>query len=415
MRWSPRQSLTVTGVLMVALATAGCGSDSEGNGGGGGGSASKLTGDPIKLGVTVADGTASQNNPDVVAAQRAAADAINAEGGVDGRPFEIVFCNEGADPNTATACGRQMAAEKVVATIRDQSITGGAQLNSVMLAAKIPQVYLSTLVASEFNSENVFPFDGGTVMQYVGAEKALLDKGGKKVAILGDDLPFSDTIESTVKKGAEELGLEYGGYAKVTLSTTDYLPAATQIVKSGADGVILQLTGTQILQVVPALETAGYDGWLLANGGGLKGPDYPKFGDAGSRLLVFQQVPPISAADKFPVIAQMRKDLQARKDGGDQDVDMLPNASTIAGYLGVRAIAKLAATIPDITNQKLLDALNGGTPLDNGLTPPIDYSKSGPVDGFSRVPASWGYSLTVKDGQLVLASDEPFNVITLLE
>lgn len=413
MRWQSSRRLAVAGTLFLALTIAGCGDDADTAGGGTDNAG--LTGDPIKLGVIVADGTASQNNPDVVAAERAAADAINADGGVDGRPIEVIHCNEGADPNTAAACARQMVDEGVVATVRDQSITGGAQVNSILLAAKIPQIYLSTLTGPEFNSENVFPIGGGTNMEYAGVQKAFKDRGGKKVAILGDELPFSDVIESTVKQAATALGLEYGGYAKVTLTTTDYLPAATEIVRSGADGVILQLTGQQILQVVPALESAGYDGWLLANGGGLKGPDYPKFGAAEDRLLIFQSYPPISAADTFPPIAEMKEALEARKAAGDENVDLLPNNSTISGYFGVQAVAKLAESLDEITNETVMEALNSGTPLDNGLTPPLDFSQPGPIDGFARVVASWGYHLTVKDGNLVLADEEPFDPITLLQ
>jgi hypothetical protein len=52
--------------------------------------------------------------------------------------------------------------------------------------------------------------------------------------------------------------------------------------------------------------------------------------------------------------------------------------------------------------------------LNNGLAPAARYDKAGPLQGFSRVPASWGFSIDVKSGHMVLADSKPFNAITLL-
>lgn len=428
-RTSISRSVAAVAAVTTSVVLAACSSGGSGAGGkatsnaaaetlsqASAGGGSTPSGQPIKIGTINAEGTSSQNNPDVVAAARAAADQINANGGVKGRPIQIDYCNEGASPNTAADCGRQMQKDGVVATVRDLSVTGGAQLNSVLLAANIPQINLNALTPAELSAKNAFPVDGGTTMEYLGAEKSFKDKGGKKVAILGDDLPFSATLESSVKSGASALGLQFGTYAKVTLTTSDYLPAATTIANSGADGVILQLSGPQINQVLPALKTAGYNGWLLVNGGGMTGKDYAAIPtDQASKFLVFQPFPPISAADSLPPMASLKAAFEARKNQGDKDIDLHPNASSISGYFGVVAVAKVLEGLSQIDSKTLMDALNSGTKLDNGLTPALDYSHPGPIQGFARVPASWGYTVTIKDGELALDNTEPFNSLTLLQ
>jgi ABC-type branched-subunit amino acid transport system substrate-binding protein len=400
---------------LVSLIVAACGSssDSSSSAAAGSNSTQQATGEPILLGTINPVGTNVQNNPDVVAAIHAAMDGINEHGGIKGRPLELVFCNEGGDPNKAAACARDMVEKKVVATVRDLSPTGGSQMNAVLLAAGIPQVYVGALAPAEYNSKNTFPIDGGPAMQYSGAMSAAKAKGITKVHLVRNQTSSTQIVADTVQKAATKLGMEVVGDSQLPFQVSDYSVFGTAINASKAQGVILSLAQAQILQIVPAIRQAGSKATMLLNGGGLTLADYQKASADLEGGIVFQPLPPITTADQFPLIAQMKKEFLARKAKGDNDIDLTPKASAEAGWFAIQALAKVLRTMDKIDSKSLLDKLNSGTPLDNGITPPTDYSKPGPIQGFGRVPASWGFAMEAKGGTLVLADSKPFNSFTL--
>ena len=144
----------VVGVAAASLLAAACSDDDDGEGAttteapddtdgssttsGGAGP----TGEPILLGV-IAEGDgatpASPNLPATLDATRAAAASVNADGGVGGRPLEIVGCDTRGDPNGAAECGREMVDQGVVALVGSFSgfsagflpVTEGAGIPSV--------------------------------------------------------------------------------------------------------------------------------------------------------------------------------------------------------------------------------------------------------------------------------------------
>src|SRR5688500_14202168 len=76
-----------------------------------------FTGEPVHVGLIVPTETAGANFPEVIAAVEAATMAINERGGIAGHEVEVVYCNEGDDPNQAGECAQQMIDDGVIATV----------------------------------------------------------------------------------------------------------------------------------------------------------------------------------------------------------------------------------------------------------------------------------------------------------
>src|SRR5262245_53102293 len=77
---------------------------------------------PLKL-MTVYEGRgAASASPEIPEGAIAAAKAINAKGGIKGRPVEIIRCDTKNDPNVATECGRRAVSEGVVAMVGNLTI-----------------------------------------------------------------------------------------------------------------------------------------------------------------------------------------------------------------------------------------------------------------------------------------------------
>src|SRR4029450_2514967 len=98
--------------------------------------------------------TPIQNYPDINVAAKAAADDINENGGVDGRPVEIVECNDKSDPNGAGTCARQAVEEEGVAVYHNT--INGATMYPILAEANIPVVGPSN-TAPDWTTENVYP------------------------------------------------------------------------------------------------------------------------------------------------------------------------------------------------------------------------------------------------------------------
>ncbi|MEC7175118.1 MAG: ABC transporter substrate-binding protein, partial [Actinomycetota bacterium] len=79
--------------------------------------AEEPTGDPIKV-MTVT--TLNANGPtyeNIKIAAEIAADHIKSNGGINGRPLEVIVCDEQFDPAIAATCARDAVAEDVVSVV----------------------------------------------------------------------------------------------------------------------------------------------------------------------------------------------------------------------------------------------------------------------------------------------------------
>jgi len=108
---------TVT-VLIAALAVVGLA---------GAQSSKTLAGPPIKVMAMEAYTIPSSGLVDPhFPAALARAKAINAAGGIKGRPVTVIRCDTKSDPNQAAACARKAVSEKVVAVIGPNTINATA-------------------------------------------------------------------------------------------------------------------------------------------------------------------------------------------------------------------------------------------------------------------------------------------------
>src|SRR5688500_4142515 len=250
-----------------ALVLAACGGDDDN--GGGGNTAEGLPGDPIKLGQIAPTGTSAYNAQDSVAVANAAVRGVNDRGGIDGRPLEMVYCNDENDPNKAAACARELAAEGVVAVVRSITIAGGDQVAAILGAAGIPDIGRGALVPAEFNAPNNYLLDGGVLGAYAGVLQQFADDGGKTVFFGATESASAPVTLATLSRMADELGLTVAGTGTIPLATADYTPFVASIEQSGAEGAVLAFTQQSILQTVKTADQTGLEITWLLNGGGI--------------------------------------------------------------------------------------------------------------------------------------------------
>lgn len=204
--------------------------------------ASHAAPDPIRIGVVLsttgpgaATGIPDRNG--VLLAQK----TINAAGGVQGRPIELVFEDDTSSPDVAIS-----KANKLIHTEKVQAIIGPNLLGNTVAAggvtdrSGVPLISLTginqaaegsrkcvlhMLPAQELNARGLLVY----------ASKAL---GAKNVAVL-HDTGYGQVIMNALRQAAPEYGVQFSGVEKFEIGATDVTAQAAKLRAGNPDAVIV--------------------------------------------------------------------------------------------------------------------------------------------------------------------------------
>jgi branched-chain amino acid transport system substrate-binding protein len=209
---------------------------------------------PIRVGAPIA--LALQAGRDAEVAMRMAVEAINAAGGVLGRPLELVVADEGQTAESAVAAIRVLTAEQQVDVLIGGCTSGLtlAQLPHIVTARTI---YLSIGGASPAITQQVGRDDAHRVVFRAGPMNAahqaralsdfvsgfaVREMGCRRMAILGEDASWVQDLLPALAADATAAG------AQVTLSETfdaasrDFLPVLARVRDSNAQFLVQVLS-----------------------------------------------------------------------------------------------------------------------------------------------------------------------------
>jgi ABC-type branched-subunit amino acid transport system substrate-binding protein len=386
-------------VVVVSLTLAGCSGASSNTGSS---SAPKLTGSPVKIGVITPIGTSSQNYPDNVAAMKAAAGAVDAAGGISGHPIDIISCNEGYDPNQATACARTMKSDGVMATVRDYSVDSAYTLTQLLNQEGISQVFAGGLAAQQFNSPNFYPVDGDAPFAAAGVVQDLAKvKHVKSIAIANLAVAATQFGSQTINNAAKNNGVKNVGEVDIPVDVSDYSSYAAKLVAEHPQAIVMYMPGTMMAELVPAIAAAGGSKIILASpASSFTGDTLSQMGAAGDNMVVGGPTPPLSASSKYPGVAKYIKEMKTEQNSGDSDADIAKVSNTsMMGWLAIHGIAQATKSMKSFTSTAFNAQLKKTSPINiEGL---VTWSpgKTGPIAGFPSVTNFEEYFYTTKNGQ----------------
>ena len=230
-------------LLALALVAGGCGrgEESSGGGGGGGGSDPGITDKEIKLGGSYPFSGPASAYRAIADGAKAKFEAVNAEGGVDGRKINFQTLDDAYEPPKAVANARRLVEqEKVFALFNTLGTPNNLAIWDYLNQQKVPQVYVATGASSWGADVASHPWTTGWQPNYVTeaqiyAEYLKQNKENAKVAVLYQNDGFGKDLLGGFEKGIE--GSNVKVVAKESYEVTD--PTITsQISKlagSGAD------------------------------------------------------------------------------------------------------------------------------------------------------------------------------------
>ena len=242
MTWKKAIVLAIIAVF-VASALAflpGCGGDEE--------KPADTTKEPIKIGVVLSDSGSAEplGQPERKAIQLFV-DDLNAAGGIDGYPVEVIIKDDQSDPNVALDATVELIEQEDVVAVIGTSTTGATlSMKQEATSQEIPQVCMAAgVVIMDDPIEWIFRTPptsdeaGGNALAYI---KDVL--GLTRIALLYDTNAFGTDGKNTIETLAPEYGLEV--VASVGYQTDDTAEAMDTYLTNiqAADPEIVVVWGT---------------------------------------------------------------------------------------------------------------------------------------------------------------------------
>src|ERR1700757_3541729 len=382
---------------------------------------SAAAGSAINIGVIEPTNTSIYNAGDEVAAVRAAAAGVNAQGGIGGHKVVVDYCNSQDDPNATAACVRQMISDKVVELAAGIDILGPSMVQSLS-AAGIPVVDEDALSLGEMTATTAFPLTGGipaaeSVETYIAAQK-----GFKKILLVANSgNPFETSFEQAVSTAAKKDGIAYAGVVDFPVAgVSNFSPYAAKIVNSGADIVSIPLSIDQAIPLIQAVRALGSKVQFIINSGAFTNADVAKNSALVNGLYIVNDVPPVNTAteSQFPIIKTFVTQMNAEAATGDSDAninDVRSFALRIWDVLQAQFQIMKGMKGP-ISASSYLAALNSAQGVSlNGILPDWTPSTHISITGLGATHYSEAnyWLLKVEGGQQTLLSSQPIHAVSV--
>ena len=257
-----RLLLPCVALCLLTTALAACGSSKSSSttptSSAGASGSSTAHGTPIVIGsigsyTSAAGSTIAPMGP----ALQAWAASVNASGGIDGHPLDLILKEDGNTPATGLAEAQELVNDHVVALVFDGSFTDYAW-SSIFKKAGIPVVGGSSATIQP-NNPLYFPSGTTTAALSYGIEYALKLEGVTKVAVpYCAEIAACATAVNTAKPAAEAVGLQVVWGGGVSGSSPDLTPQCIAAKSAGADGVEVALTEQESIHFA---EDCAQQGW----------------------------------------------------------------------------------------------------------------------------------------------------------
>jgi ABC-type branched-subunit amino acid transport system substrate-binding protein len=383
----PHKLLCAAAIAACVAALAACGNSGGSNNAAQNGTA---TGSPIKVMNTATLSSPNLSYPQSVDGAKAAADAINKAGGVNGHPIEVLSCNDGLDPNKAATCLQQAVQNKVVALVGGINLFS-AELWSGLHAAGIPWVGISVISQDQGTDSMSYPLTSGTPGIFTESGRLAVEHGGKNVVILRHENSQSAYVANYIAQGVALAGGTVVKTVTSNIGNPDTTSAAAQVMSAHPDGVGCACNQGDGARLLKSLRQAGYTGAFTASVSTVPQSDVTALGGLTSNVWLAAD----SRAADDPKAQQFVSEMNAENPSANLD-----NVASDT-WLAVHTIADLLKGQPSPTSANLIKALNSGMISTDDLAgPSFSFAAPGPLQGAPRVANPAVIDLTVKAGQI---------------
>jgi ABC-type branched-subunit amino acid transport system substrate-binding protein len=374
-------------VFTVAmLAAAACGDDDDDDSTQaqeeGGGEQAEATGEPITVMTIGTLGTAEGATTSIEQTAIAYEGWINANGGLgpEGRPLEVVFCNDQDSPEGGRECANEAVEQGVVAVVGGYSIQGSFEILPTLEQANIPWIGLGLLGGGVESSAMSYPVVGGSITEWMAIGQEVAGAGCETAGVIRWAAGPGEEAQAYFGHGLATEGGQIGPVAPVGFDATDLTPAVAT-ASDGVDCMMFGMSPEQGALTVRAAQELGVDVPLAF---------YP---DAVTPQSVEETGGPESPAEGgtsaswFPAADQPVWD--EAKDAVDQyadDPDVInftDNFNFQITWVAFKAFENIVGALDStegLAGAALVEHLNSGDSFETGgFTEPVQFVESIPV------------------------------------
>lgn len=358
-------------VSMAAAMMTGCGGSSAGSSAPADSSAAPIEGDAINIGcLAPLTGEVSTYGIAVANAVQMAVEEINAAGGINGTPINLITLDEKGDSTEAVNAYNKLVDEGVVAVIGDVTSKPCLAVAEVAAVDNMPMI-TATGTAADITKTgpNVFrtcfmdPFQGQIMATFAADEL-----GSKNVAVMYDNgSDYSQGLADSFKAQAESKGMTVTAFESYASGDTDFTTLLNKIIATNPDAIFVPDYYGKVSLILDQARTAGFDGPMLG-------------GDGWDGVLVTLPEDKLevanngyfsnhySATDTDPVVVDFLKNYKEK-------FGMDANAFSALGYDSTYILKNAIEAAGSTDSQAIIDAL-AATEYD-GVTGHITFDENG--------------------------------------
>lgn len=359
--------------------------------------AGAATGTPIVVG-NISSLTGVALFPEASAAARAVFERVNAQGGIDGRPLELIVEDDAGSPEGAAAAGRKLVEQDEVVGMVGSASTIECAVNSAFYAEQgvysiqgtgvDPLCFLSPTISPV----NTGPYSGVTVSLYYASEVLGFDDVCFVHLFVIPDL--APAFDAAVTRWEEITGKSLAFRAAAATLEDDPTPLMLQARDAGCDAVVIDGVEPHALAVGRAVEAQGLQDiqWI-----GLTSyyseAIAEQLGGAGNGLRANSEFEPLESD------TPANEDWRALMTEAGIPLTSFSQGGYLAATIFVDAVSSIEG---DVTRESVAEAMRTLAPVDSPLIgTPYTFG-----DGEAHAPNQASKFVELRDGAWVSVTDE---------
>lgn len=372
------QARLLLAVGVASLALYGCGGDDGGDSTEADGSVTEcdagdgtqgISDDTIKLGAfTPLSGPIGTVGQDAVDGQQVVFDAVNAEGGIDGREIELVAVDDEYSPAISQQAVRRLEE-------RDQvfAISGGAGTPNMVAALPYIKQREIPVIGPYAPSNQIGTMDNPTVYmiwpdykdEYQAITEYMVADGNvENVAILTRPDDVGQDGLAGAEAALEAHGMELVATVTADALATDFSPQAVELRDSEADAVLIVSQPTGTGQAIKAMKGLGYQPQFGSSSDQADQTWADAWGADAEGMITAAKIAPFDGGD--PMVEEF---LQAFEDSTGKEAGLWNAVGYAQGLVTVEALRNAPALSRDCLEYSLQQMQN----FETGLIPPVTF------------------------------------------
>ncbi len=244
-RWPQALAATALGLLMSAPA---------------------LAEEPIKIGLVAAlSGQSAKSGEALTRGLTIAIEEINADGGILGRPVELIRRDDESNPAKGMLAARELVQREKVAVLFG-GLDTPVSLAIVPLANQMKVPFMGAWAAGTAITQNgasdnyVFRVSAmDEIVDEALVQYGIDEYGMQKPGMLLINNPWGESNEKGFRHALEQRDMEWAGIERIEGSDLDVIPQLTRLKNAGADTLLMVGNVGPSAQVVKSLDRMGWD------------------------------------------------------------------------------------------------------------------------------------------------------------